>query len=162
MHGGNRAQRMWEICNRWLRHSSVFEWFNHGSDMPITPRCLAVDTSKPCCFLPSSPSKWGELSVLPKHFLLFLQDHAVFVMHNCSKPPLFFFWEGAWGICREQTASLLSAPQMLLWEILAFLCNFYKYTAKKKGRFGNVLTVWLSCFQFKPRVKSRTGDHIKT
>lgn len=121
-----------------------------------------LDTPKHCCF-PAYPGKWGELPALPKHSLLFLIASRITLYLYCVTAVSCFFWgKGCGGSCGEKTSSFLSPPEMLVWEILVFLCNFYKYTAKRKRHFGNMLTFWLSCFQFKPRVESQTGDHMKT
>lgn len=127
-----------EIFDRCLRCSHELEQFSQKllekeSGTPIYPWQPTSDTPKLCRFPASLPGKWGELPALPKHFLQFLITSRITLYLYCITAVSLFFKgkECGWS-CREKTNSFLSAPAKLVWEILVYLCNFYKYTAKRK------------------------------
>lgn len=134
--------------------NSVKSCWRRKSDTSIFLHWPTQDTPKYSCFCASLSGKWWELPALRITLYLYY-----ITAINC------FSGEERIGVAIQKEVVPFSVLQKCWcgrsW-CFFFFCNFYKYTAKRKGHFGNILTFWLSCFQFKPWVESWTGDHIKT
>lgn len=142
---------VWDIVSFQLEQFSQ-KLLEKESDTSIFLHWPTLDTPKHSCFCASLSGKRWELSALRITFYLYY-----ITAINWG------FGEKRVGVAIEIEVIPFSVLQKCCWgRSWGFFCNFYKYTAKRKRHFGNILTFWLFCFQFKPWVESWTGDHIKT